>query len=460
MIVGSLGHTLFSASLLLCCIIPCSSFAQEGSLSKMELKKMTLKECMEYALRNSVKMRIQATERDDEQLSRREAILQLFTPSLSGNSNVYEKFGRDLDPETNSYVTTTTFNNTYSLSASLTLFDGFKALNNLRISRTMCNMGISKEQRTADEISLATMEAYCNVLYYSKLADIIDEQVIADQKALQTARRQEELGMKSRADVVQAESGLAEKELRLAETKNKRDDALLLLKDIMFFPIAEPLLIDDGIINPSVEAHGAVSRIAEYAKAFNPRALIAEGTLNTARLEWQRSRWSLAPKLILYGGWSTSYYSYPGKPEVKTPTFGRQFSNNMGEYVQLTLSIPIFNRFAAHREIKRKKNAYLRASAEYDQTMRDIENEVYRAVNERDGAEAALNRAEKLVKVQEEAYALSAKKYQQGIISAVEYQTVSGKYLEAQSSRLDASLKYYLKSAVVRYYNGESYLNQ
>lgn len=62
--------------------------------------------------------------------------------------------------------------------------------------------------------------------------------------------------------------------------------------------------------------------------------------------------------------------------------------------------------------------------------------------------------------VQEEAFNLSLKQYELGLISAIEYQTASQTYLNAKAERLNSLLKWKLKDAVVRYYNGEAYINQ
>ena len=120
---------------------------------------MTLKECMEYAVSNSTKMRIQQADLKDAQIERRSAILQAFTPSISAGSYAYYNFGRSVDPETNTYRAVTSFQNGYQASGSIALFNGFEAINNMKITKTAAAMGVSREEQTRDEICLATMEA-------------------------------------------------------------------------------------------------------------------------------------------------------------------------------------------------------------------------------------------------------------------------------------------------------------
>jgi hypothetical protein len=79
-------------------------------------KVMTLKDCMEYAVSNSTRMRIQQADIKDAQVERRSAILEAFTPSVSAGTYAYYNFGRSVDPETNTYRAVTSFQNGYQAS--------------------------------------------------------------------------------------------------------------------------------------------------------------------------------------------------------------------------------------------------------------------------------------------------------------------------------------------------------
>lgn len=420
---------------------------------------LSLHDCMEYAVSNSTRMRIQAADRKDEQWQRRQAIMRVFTPSVEAQTYAYNQYGRNLDPETNTYNNVTTFHNGYSVSAGITLFDGFQSVNNMRMATTAAKMGLSKEQQTQDEICLATMEAYYNVIYYTELESVLKGQVETAQTARDKAVRQEELGQKGHADVLQMESELAQKQYQLITAGNQKNDAMITLKDVMFWPIEDELSIEIEVSEPVLTLAQA-SELSSSAKAFLPDAEIALMNVRHAKLDLKSARGAYSPTLGLYGGWSTTYYTYPGRADYTPIPFGEQFKNNGGEYIQLSLSIPIFDQFRRRTTLNMKKNALVRAEAEFDQKMRDIENEVVRAVSDRDGAQAAFHQADRLAEVQKEAFLLSTKQFETGLISAIEYQTASQTYLNAMAERMNSLLKLRIKDAVVRYYNGESYINQ
>lgn len=430
-----------------------------GSQPAFSQRAMTLKECMEYAVGHSTKMRLQAADRSDEQWNRRQAIMQAFTPSVSAQSYAYNQYGRNLDPESNTYNTITTFHNGFSLSGGITLFDGFQTVNNLRVASVATKIGLTKEQQTRDAICLATMEAYCNVVYYQMMTSIVKDQVITAQTAKDLASRQEELGQKGRADVVRMESELAKMQYQLVTTQNKLNDAMLTLKDVMLWPTDSSLSIDLSV-GEQINLHSVADTPTDSAKQHLPSAEIARMHLREAELSLKAARGAFSPHVGLYGGWSTTYYTYPGLEGYTPLPFADQFKLNGGEYIQLSVSIPIFDQLHRRAELGRKKNALLRAEAEYDQTMRDIENEVARAINDRNGAAAAFRQADQMAQLQEEAFRLSAKQYECGIITSIEYQTASQAYLSAMADRTQALLTLQIKDAVLRYYNGEPYITQ
>ena len=427
---------------------------------------MTLHDCMAYAISNSTKIRIQQAAVGDAQIDRRDAALALFTPQITAQTYAYYNFGRSIDPQTNTYFNTTSFHNNYGVSAGYDLFDGFKAVNNYKISKTGMLIADSQEKQVEADICLAVMEAYYNVVYYKRLCDVYEEQVAAAEQALAKSKRQEELGQKGHADVIQMEADLADRQYDLTNTYNMYQDQKMTLADLMFWPMDEELLIDfsiplrssrnDSHVIPS-EVEESPESVVDFALEHNPAIQIASWQQLNAQRELSTAKWQLLPTLGLYAGWSTSYYTYQGS---ETATFSNQFKNNGGEYVEVTLQIPLWNRMSRHSAISRRQNALNKATAELDQKRRDVESEVRRAIQDRDGAAIAYQQASHKAEVQAEAYTLNLKKLEQGLISPLEFQTANNNYLKAQADEMNSLFKYLIKQAVVRYYNGVEYVNQ
>lgn len=428
---------------------------------------MTLHDCMAYAISNSTKIRIQQAAIGDAQIDRRDAALKLFTPQISAQTYAYYNFGRSIDPQTNTYFNTTSFHNSYGISAGYDLFDGFQAVNNWKISKTGMLITDSQERQVEADICLAVMEAYYNVVYSKRLCDVYEEQVATAKQALVKARRQEDLGQKGHADVIQMEADLADRQYDLTNTYNMYLDQKMTLADLMFWPLDEELAIDTGMpgqaghedstVIPDQIGGLATDTVIDYALEHNPSIQIASWQQLNAKRELNTAKWQMLPTLGLYAGWSTSYYTYQG---AHTAGFANQCKNNGGEYVELTLSIPLWDRMSRHSRIAKKRHAFEKATAELDQKRRDVESEVRRAIQDCDGAATAYQQAQRKAEVQAEAYTLNLKKLEQGLISPLEFQTATGNFLKAQADEMNNLFKYLIKQAVVRYYNGVEYINQ
>ena len=432
------------------------ALALVGMTSAKAQTTMSLHDCMAYAVSNSTKIRIQQAAVGDAQIARRDAALRLFTPQINASTYAYYNFGRSIDPQTNTYFNTTSFHNNYGVNAGFDLFNGFEAVNNLKISKTGLLIADTQEKQVEADICLAVMEAYYNVVYYKRLCNVYEEQVSTAETSLKKAKRQEELGQKGHADVIQMEADLADRQYDLINCRNMYQDQKMTLADLMFWPVDEELVIDTSM-PVWQEEPVAAENVVDFALDHNPAVQIASWQQQNAKRELNTAQWQVLPTVGLYAGWSTSYYTYQGS---STAPFRDQFRNNGGEYVEVSVSIPIWNRLNKQSTIARKRHAFEKATAEYDQKRRDVESEVRRAVQDRDGAATAYLQAQHKAEVQEEAYTLNLKKLEQGLISPLEFQTANNNYLKSQADEMNSLFKYLIKQAVVKYYNGIEYIEQ
>ena len=432
------------------------SYGQTGQPAKT----WTLHDCMQYAVTNSPQMKLQQATNDDRRIDRREAVLN-FIPSISAGVGGTVNFGRMIDPETNMYTNTTTFNNSYSLSADMDIFNGFSAVNNLRIAKTAVLLGVQEEQITKDDICLQVIQAYYNVLYNQGMVDLAREQLEETRNTLEQARTQCELGLKSSADVLQIESDLASKDFNLTKMENTLEQSVLTLKSVMYYPLDEALEI--AVVEPSVlfspfAAESNADSIASAARGFLPEFKAEEYKVRNAEYELKTARWSLVPYIYAQGGYSTGYV-YDRSYAVNAP-FWSQMTDKQGQYVGIGISIPIFNSLYKYNQIARKRNALSTAEANRDIKYQEVEVEIRKAVQDMRGAAKEFISADKKVSALSMSHQANTRKYEEGLMTVIELQTSSNSLLEAKAQRLNCGLQYLLKERVVMYYKGITYLDQ
>ena len=434
--------------------------------------QLTLRDCMDYAVAHSTEMRLSAADRSDERAAHRQALLAAFTPSIGAQSYAYNQYGRNLDPETNTYTDFTTFHNGYSLSGSITLFNGFQAINRVRLTHVQQQMGLSLEHQSADKVRLSVMEAYYHVVYYNRLVEVLRLQTATADSLLLKARREEELGRKGHADVVQMESEQAQRQYQLVQAQGQRSQALLTLKETMCWPADRPLLIADqpeelepaaalnsqfSTLNSDRPAAALNSQFSTLNSDRLPAVQIARANLRQAELQVRGARAAWSPTLAFHAGWSTTYYTYPGLVGYTPPSFQEQWRGNGGEYMQLTLDIPLYSKGQRSLALKKSKNERTRAQARLEQAERERDNALLRAADEVATARANYIQAQKLAEVKRQAYALSQRQYELGLISSIEYQTASQSFLGAEAESINAQLQLQLKQHQLNYYRTGQY---
>ena len=430
-----------------------SNFLTLVCITNAQAQTLTLDECMRYAVENSVAVGKQNLALDDSKINHTEAVASLF-PSINGSVGGAVNFGRGIDPATNSYTNVTTFSNSYGISGSLTLFDGLQSINTMRAAKVARNMGATEVEIARDEVAMQTMSAYMDVVYYTEAVKIAREQLEASRKTLELVRRQESLGTKSAADVAEIESQEANYDYLLTTEENNLALAYIRLREVMNYPQGEQLAIETNINLEALPSATSEQALVEYALENNPRIAASRFATEQSRINLARAKGAYSPSLYLYGGYNTSYYIDFDNKALYDP-FGTQFRNNRGGYIQVALSIPIFNGLSARSSKRRAQNAYRSAQLEEIAVQRAVESEVSQAWQEMQGFGKQYAQGQKKVSASQLAYDGAARKFENGLISALDLQTAANTLLQAKSDKLRARLQYIIKTRMVDYYNGQ-----
>lgn len=424
-----------------------------GSLANAQDQVWSLDACMRYAVENSPKTKQQALININNKYDQQSAIASLF-PSIGGSVSIQTNFGRSIDPETNTYSNSSNLSNGYELSGTLPLFDSGELINKLKVSKVARMNGVAEAQRIADQQALSTMQAYTDAVYYRKAIEMAKQKLQESSRTLHKARRMEELGLKGKADVAQIEAQMAEDDYNLTHMQNMYDASVITLKDYMNYPVDQTLVVDTLLAEsaPAYTDEG-VSAIYETALESNPQAIQSEYKLSTSKLERVIARAKLFPSLTLFGGINT-YYNKTLTGENNMPAFGSQFRNNFGQWIGISMSIPIFDGLTKRTALNKARVNIKIAEYQREETLRQLQTEIEKALQDREGFAKETIQMEKQVKANEVAYQVTFRKFESGLLSAIDLQTSGNKLLQSQANLLQTKLKYILKCRLVDYYKG------
>lgn len=423
-----------------------STFAQE--------KVWTLDECMKYAVENSTKVRKEIHANDTykaEQLS----AFGAFLPSLTAEVGARLSYGRSIDPETNTYNNTSTFNNAYGLSASLPVFYGGRLVNQWKLSKVNRLLGKENLRQAEDELAINTMQAYIDVVFYQGTAKLAAEKLEESSRLLYKTRRQEEIGLKGKADVAQIEAQVAADDYDLTHQTNMFNTALLTLKEFMNYDANLPLELDTAIRTGEIDIQPeSADDIYTFAVDNNPLAQQAALQLKNNKLEHLIAKGRFFPSISISAGISTNYFENLSAGAKAAAGFGSQFKNNRGEYVSLNVSIPIFDGFSNRTTVRRARNNMRIAAEQQMETLRQLQITIEKAVADRDGYLKEMIQMEKQVDANQLAYQLTLRKFEEGLMSPLDLQTSSNLLIQSKVNLLQRSLLYLVKTRQVDYYKG------
>ncbi|MDR1644439.1 MAG: TolC family protein [Tannerellaceae bacterium] len=431
-------------------VLPLVFTTQAGAQDE---KSWNMNDCMRYAVENSPTIRRQVYAYDTYE-AEHTASLTAFLPTLSTGVSGQYNFGRAVDPETNTYINTTTFNNYYEGYASLPLFRGGQLVNQWRLAKTNRQMGLNDIRKEQDDLLLNVMEAFVNVVYYQGTVHFAAEKLDESNRTLHKTRRQEELGLKGQADVAQIEAQAAGDDYVHTHQQNLYYAALLKLKELMNYPYERELNVDTAFVAPDAFAAAEPAEaIFDHASVANPAALQAAYKLRASQMQYRIQQGTLFPSISLSANIYTSFYKNMQTDAVPA-SFGSQFRNNRGEYIAVNFSFPLFDGLARLTNVRRARNNVRIAREQQTETLRQLQTAIAQSVADREGYAKESARMEKKLRADELAYRTTLRKFEEGLASPLDLATNGNILIESRANLLRTQLMYLLKCKQVDYYKG------
>jgi len=416
-------------------------------------KVWTMEECMQYAIDNSPKVNIQKHTHNTYKAEYNQSIAS-FLPTISTQIRVNYGFGRSVDDSYN-YINSTSLTNDYQAWTSIPVFTGGQLINGWRLAKVNRQLGMNDIQKEKDDLAIKTMAAYVDVVYYQQTTRFAAEKLDESKHTLFQAQRMEDMGLKSKADVVQIESQVAEDDYFLVNQQNQYNIALLTLKDYMNLPFENTLQVDT-IVAENLNfliTNESIEDIYEYAKEANPTALQSEYQLKASKMQHLIEKGKLLPSIYFGAGIYTDYFKNL-KSDDPTSSFSSQLKNKRREYVQFTLSFPLFDGLKKVTSVRKARNNVRIAREQQTDILRQLQTSIEKAVLEREGYAKETIQMDKKMKSDEYSYRVTLRQFEEGLMNAIELQTSANTLLQSRANLLQRKLMYLVKCKEVDYYKG------
>ena len=418
--------------------------------------RWTLDECVTFALENN----LQLNDFKYNNLSNKETYKQSIRnllPSINASSSYTVNFGRSTDPFTNDIITTDFFTNNYSLESSIDLFQGFQKINSIKASKFLYKATQEEVLQQKFLLAFRVMQAFYDIEFSEGLVAISQEQLTVSQSNYDLVEKQIELGLKAGADLYEAESLLLTDKLNLTQSKNQLAAAKLALIQEMNLQGTSDINIQKDLVQ-STDDFGTdeveSDSIYSEARDFLPLIKAQELRAKAAKKQVAVSRGRLYPSLSLFAGTGTGYFETTRDTLGNTVPFREQFKNNTFQYVGVNLNIPISNGWSARSRIKQSKIEKLRAENNLKTQEQVLFQAIQQLVQDYNSLLVELEQSNQKVEAQNLSFTIAQKRYEKGLINALELFTAKNLFASAQNENLQVRLRSEINKSTLDFYRG------
>ena len=424
-------------------------------------KKWTLRECVDYAVKNNLQV-INNQYNNDIQSKNLAMAKNDYLPTVSGSVN-NTGFGQT-QGFTGSIGRNDNFNNSANIGANMQVYNGGRIRKTAEKSQYDLTASLLDTEKTKNDVSLQVAQLYLQILLNKEVKKITDESVNNAEKVLNRAKITTEVGTTAKTVEAEATASLAREKQRQksAEIDIERSlfnlAMLLQLKEFKEFDVQEvplpsmlaaPLNSTDNIINTAYENQPQV-------KAAETRILSAQKQIDIAKTQFYPTVSANAGiGTIYFNNLSTDITSTLLTGEViKEKSFFKQYKDNFGQNLGLSLNIPIFNKGNTKLQVEQAKISENIAKNTLEQQKLSVRQDVQKAyfdANANYENFVAAVEAEKSTKL---ALDFAEKSYEAGRSTIYDLNNARNNYVNAQSTVSQAKYNYIFSMKLLNFYAG------
>lgn len=411
---------------------------------------ITLQQCLDIAIKNNLSVKQASVTAEQEHIGFLQAKENLI-PSIGGGASRGLTSGRALNPVTNAYITQSVTSDNYSLTGSVTVFNGFALQSAIKQASLAYQSGKMAFQAAKDVVIVNVITTYLQVLDAKEQLGQSKSQLALAKENLDIAATKENYGANLTASTYSDLKGAyAGNVVGVVQAQNSLDAAKLTLFQLMNIPYnrnadLQPLsaqdLIGDNGVNADQVYNTALQQLAEVKAATLMRESAEKGV--------QYARGLLYPQLSLNGGLQTNYSN------LNSSSYYNQFRNNYGTYVSFGLNIPIFaNHVKKNAVTLAKLNLQSYQNIE-DNTKVQLKQSVETAWYNMTAAYKRYKALQDEANAYSESYRVQKIRFDAGVITSDLFLYAKNNMDAAELNLIAARYDYIIYSKILDYYQGK-----
>ena len=421
-----------------------------GVTARAQQGPWTLADCINHALEHNLTVQQSALSVEQREVELNTAQNRRL-PGINASASENLSFGRGLTAD-NTYSNSNTTSTSFSLGGDLPIFQGFDITNGIKLSKLNLEAATADLEKARDDIRVAVAQAYVQILYNQELLAVARQQAEHDAELLNQIRERLAAGKVSAAEVSAQQATLAQSRQSEIQAEGNLRIALLDLTQLLELPSPEGF----SIVTPEVgDVAGTLlmrpEAIYDEAVAIKPAVESAEIKVDYAELNIARAKGARLPSLSLSGGLGTNYYT---NSKYASASFGEQLRNNFSQYVGLSMSIPIFQRFNIRNNIRTAELNLRGQQLQLETVKKTLYKEIQQAYYNAVSAQARFAGSRESAQSARTHYELTEEKYKVGKADIAAYNDARNNWLRAESEHIQARFQCLYQTKLLDFYRG------
>lgn len=490
-------HILIAALFLLsyACVAQIDTLKQQTQTPPTS-EKWSLKQCIDYALANSLAIQRSNYIVENSEVDFRQAKFARL-PSVNGGVGYGYSWGRGLDPVTNNFVSREIRSSNISGNASLPLYNGLRIHNSVRQAKTALAASEYDLAKAKNDLILNVANLFINVVFNKELVENAKFQLASSQQQLERTRKQVAAGALPKSEELNLDAQVASNEVAVVQQENALALSILQLKQALLIPASQGLDVEVPQLDPEkLVIDQTRDEIFNIARESLPEIKSADLKIQSSTYGIKAARGNLYPRLSLNAGINTTYSSaqesvfYPDGgyefPKLEdgsdrppfafvnkdltagvyaieatgsfrnTYLFKDQIKDNIYRTLGFQLSIPILNGYSARADLQRSIIQNQQAKIDAQQTSQTLRQNVETAYNDAVASSKTYNSSLRQVQAREEAFRMMEQRYNAGAATSFEYQVSQNDLYQAKTELTRAKYDFIFKTKVLDFYQGKS----
>jgi outer membrane protein len=424
-------------------------------------KSWTLEECISHALQSNIQVKRSVLQEDIAQNSLTQSTFELG-PSISGNYNHRYLNGTYFNQYSLKFETVENQSGNLSLSASINLFDGFSNFNNRSMLKYQLLSRRENTEILKNNITVNVVVGFLQVLFDKESLALAAKQLDISKSQLAKVESELKLGTKSQADFLNIKAQSVNNQAIYTSSLNRLRGSTIDLAQLLeienpdeFSIVVSPIIISEN--GPNFDTKQLYSEISEK----KPEIRKAGYDVRSAEKSVNMAYGQLSPRVSL--GYSvgsgydqSAWYKTAENVTVLYPdyTYLQQIKDYTQHVVQLSVSVPIFQRLSNFTRISQSKINLLDAKYAKEEVEKRVFKEVQSAYADVQASWDNYLSYTESVKNYQELYEQTVKRFELGMVSAIDLGLSQNNLMKAEGELLHAKYTFMLRMKILDFYKG------